>query len=142
MKNTVFITFSILVLFLVFSCNKEKCGCNDSEIIGKWQVEEFMSIESVAYFKDNDYNPAIEFKTDDTYNLILDVNSCGGTYNIKDGSELECSAVSCTEICCDSPFSQKFAEMLPMVTTFEIEEDTLRLDVPVWGWINLERVSD
>jgi len=34
--------------------------------------------------------------------------------------------------------SQKFAIMLPKVKTFQVEKNKLRLDVPGWGWINLE----
>jgi len=57
-------------------------------------------------------------------------------------NKLECSAAGRTKMCCDSPISKKLTVMLPQVTTYNIENNVLRLNVPEWGWINLERISD
>lgn len=133
--------FSFLVLF--YACNDDDdCGCNDGNIVGKWEVKEFMSIESVLYAKDDDYNPTIEFKSDGITDIRLDVNSCFGDYELGDEPTLNISDSGCTEACCDSDFSMKFIEMLPQVGSYEIEDNMLKLYVSGWGWINLKWISD
>lgn len=136
------IFLTLILLSFLFSCNKEKCNCAESDFIGKWQAETFMSIESAGYPKNNEYFPLIEFKNDGTFTLSLDVNSCGGSYVLSGENFIGLSEVACTEICCDSPFSQKFAETLARVTSYSFEGQTLKLNVPEWGWIQLSRFSD
>ena len=74
--------------------------------------------------------------------IQLDINMCGGDYEVGLDSTLNMDNAACTKACCDSQFSQKFVEMLPRVESFEIENNKLKLQVPEWGWINLERLSD
>jgi len=45
-------------------------------------------------------------------------------------------------VCCDSEFSKKFVEMLPLVNSFSTEENILKLFVTEWGWIELKLISD
>uniref|UniRef100_UPI003217B98C META domain-containing protein n=1 Tax=uncultured Draconibacterium sp. TaxID=1573823 RepID=UPI003217B98C len=142
MKKSVF-TLCIFALFcFLSSCDKDdECSCS-KEIYGKWEAEEFMSVESVLYAKNDDYNPTIEFMHDGTYNLRLDANGCSGSFELEESNSITVSGAGCTEICCDSDFSIKFASTLPQVSTYEIDADELKLNVPGWGWIELERVSD
>lgn len=130
------------VLLVMISCNDDNnCGC-DSTIIGQWQATEFMSVESVLYAKNDDYNPIIEFKSDGTYLLELDRNGCFGDFEFDESENITISGPSCTEVCCDSDFSVKFGSMLGQVSSFEIDGDELKLHVSGWGWILLERISD
>lgn len=101
-----------------------------------------MSIESLLYAKDNGYNPVIEFKHDGTISFQLDKNSGTGTFEISGENELEITNLGWTDMCCDSDFSEKFVEMLPPVTSYSIQTDGMKLNVPEWGWINLNLVSD
>jgi len=140
MQRFVFFIMAIIILFS--SCGKDKFYRCDSEIIGKWKVRDFISLESVAYPKDNDYSPVLEFKYDGTFSLKLDVNSCSGDFAISEKNTVSISEVGCTEACCDSHFSEKVVIMLPGVTSYDFDDNTLRLNVPGWGWINLVRISD
>ena len=143
MKTSVLKLLVISLLISFYACNDDDdCGCNDGNIVGKWEVKEFMSVESVLYEKDDAYNPTIEFKMDGTTNIKLDVNSCFSDYELGDESTLNVSDSGCTEACCDSDFSMKFVEMLPQVGSYEIEDNVLKLNVSGWGWIELERISD
>ena len=99
-------------------------------------------MELVIYPKNNDYTPLLEFQEDGFYVLSLDINSCGGGYHLLGDGIIECSTVACTKMCCDSQFSQKLVVMLPQIQSFAIEGQTLKLNVPDWGWIELSRVSD
>ena len=99
------------------------------------------SSESVSYPKTNGFNPLIEFKTDGTFLIKLDVNNCFGDFTQNNNGGISLSSPLCTLVCCDSQFSQKFIQMLPQVKTSEIEGSKLKLNVPGWGWIELEAVK-
>jgi len=135
--TSVLILLSALVFFSCDNSEKE----DKSDIYGKWEATEFMSVESVSYSKDNGFNPLIEFKNDGTYLIKLDVNGCFGDFTLSNGNSISISASGCTKMCCDSQFSQKFIQMLPQVKTFEIEGSNLQLNIPGWGWIELEAVK-
>ncbi len=139
MSGSRFIIVSVLLILLASSCGEEKFYRIDSTLTGSWEAQEFMSLESVAYLKVNDFSPLIEFYADGTYRLTLDVNACIGNYSISENKALECSPAACTKMCCDSPFSIKLTEMLPRVTGFEFDQNELKLTVPEWGWIRLNR---
>lgn len=133
--------FILLSVIMFSSCNNNECNCS-TDIYNKWEVTEFMSVESVLYAKDNGYNPVIEFKTYGTIAFQLDANTGTGTFKIVGFNELEITNLGWTDMCCDSEFSEKFVEMLPQVTSYSIEENKLKLYVPEWGWINLSLISD
>jgi heat shock protein HslJ len=142
MKISILLLLIFGVTALFVSCsNDDACNCS-GEIIGKWEVEEFMSVESVLYAKDKDYSPFVEFNADGSFEIHLDINVCSGTFELLDESGIKFSDIGCTEACCDSDFSEKFIEMLPQVTTYSIEDEELRLIVSGWGWIQLEFVSE
>jgi len=131
---------AILLLVFLFACEKDECNCNHENIIGKWEATFLLTQESVGYPKNNDYNPVVEFKNDNTVALVLDVNSCFGEFTLHENNGIEISNAGCTEICCDSAFSEKIVELLPQVTNFTIEGNELKLNIP-GGWIRLNRVS-
>jgi hypothetical protein len=128
------ITFFVMALL---SCEKKEKDEMES-IYRKWEATDFISLESVTYPKKDGFNPIIEIKTDGTYNLILDDNGCSGNFNIPENGGISFLAAICTRRCCDSKFSEKFWLMLPSVKTYQIEKNKLKLEIPDWGWINLE----
>lgn len=139
MKKYLFPIVIVLLSVLAFSCNKDK---NENPVVEDlyytWQVVDFMSIESMLYAKDNNYNPTIEFKQDGSLNVTLDANSCFGSFAIVAGNKISFSQIACTEMCCDSDFSSKFVGMLSKVESYDLDNDQLRLNVPAWGFINLK----
>lgn len=142
MKISISLLAILAVMTFFVSCsNNNDCNCPE-DIYGKWSVEEFMSVESIAYPKDNDYSPTIAFKNDGTFGVELDVNHCFGSFEMDDDKGIAISDSGCTEVCCDSEFSLKFITLLPEVTSYEIEDDVLKFSIPGWGWIELKRVSD
>lgn len=130
--------FTTFFVFIFVSCEKD---VPDKNILsGEWIVIEFMSVESVLYPKNDGFNSVIEFRNDGTYQLKLDVNSCNGNYSPSgSGSNgISFSGTGCTEICCDSKFSQKLAELLTQINSFQVENEEMRLEISGWGWIRLE----
>ncbi|MDX8337609.1 META domain-containing protein [Draconibacterium sp. IB214405] len=141
MKHTLLIGMSVLLSLTFSSCKDDACDCN-GQLIGMWEADVFMSLESVGYPKDDNYSPLIEFKSDGSYDLLLDVNACGGEYSLSVNDSISISSPGCTKICCDSEFSVKLSTMLPQVSTYTITGDELQLSVSGWGWIALNRISE
>lgn len=126
-----------LIALVLFSCDKSENHIAD-DMYNTWEVIDFMSIESVSYAKNSDVPILITFEQNEIYQLNLDVNSCSGSFVLADDGNIEISVPGCTKMCCDSDFSNKVTTMLPQVTSYTIEGNMLKLNVPQWGWINLE----
>lgn len=133
LKATIVVLFFILLNVSCDEKHEELIDLNNS-----WEVVDFMSIESVMYAKDKDFSPVIEFHENGTYSLQLDLNSCSGSFELIREKGINITAAGCTKICCDSNFSNKFVLMLPQVTSYLIDGNTMKLDVSGWGWINLK----
>lgn len=126
----------IFLLLILISCNKEKEA--NSILFATWEAKSFMSIESVAYPKNENNKILLTFLPSGTYHLKLDINSCGGNFTSGKNNQIEIESPACTEACCDSKFSEKLAMMISKVTSFSSEGKTLKLNVPQWGYIELE----
>lgn len=136
--KTSFLTILILTLSFV-SCNKDE-GTN-SLLFQTWEAKEFMSIESAAYPKNENTRVLFTFNRSGSYHLKLDINSCGGNFATGKNNQIELESAACTEACCDSKFAEKVAAMLSRVTSYEISGKTLKMNVPQWGYIELELVD-
>lgn len=69
----------------------------------------------------------LEFPTNDTYYLKLDVNNCGGTYEIKSAGSIHFKEMACTELCCDSPYANRLAQLIREITNYEMRGNFLLL---------------
>jgi len=127
-----------LILFLALSCRKDE---DHSGLFQTWEAKEFMSIESVAYPKNENTKVLLTFNRSGSYNLKLDINSCGGSFETGKNNQIEMETAACTEACCDSKFAEKVAAMLSRVNSYEISGNTLKLNVPQWGYIELQLVN-
>lgn len=127
---------AIFLLFTLISCNKEKEANSNLFVI--WEAKSFMSLESVVYPKNDNNKILLTFNESGSYHLKLDINSCGGNFTSGKNNQLEIEPAACTEACCDSKFSEKLATMISKVTSFSVEGKTLKLNVPQWGYIELE----
>lgn len=133
---------ALLFLFIFMACSDdEDCSCEEG-IYGKWEATHFMSMESVSYPKESEYNPTVAFLSNGSVELQLDVNGCFGDFEVAGENTIQISEMACTEACCDSPFSEKLVEMLSQVGSYEIDKNTLKLFVSNWGWIEFKRISD
>lgn len=135
--------FYVLILWgivLVGSCQDE-VTVGDDDIYHTWEATGFMSLESVAYPKKDNYSPRLTFKRDGKYSLKLDMNSCMGTFEKGENNSISIQSAGCTKICCDSQFSEKLAGMLSKVTSYTIKGDLLQLHVEGWGYVECKRVE-
>jgi len=136
MKTSVILN-TILLLLVLISCHHDQ-DLNTNVIYHTWEAKSFMSIESVAYPKNENSKILLTFDENGSYHLRLDINSCGGNFTSGKNNQLEIESPACTEACCDSKFSEKLATMISKVTTYSISGNTLKLNVPQWGYIELE----
>ena len=137
MKNYTALVFVFLVIIFCLSCEKREHRVAD-DIFNKWEVVDFMSVESMYYAKTDNYSPVIEFAADGSFLLKLDRNSCFGSFTLSGENGISMSGPGCTKICCDSDFSIKLAVILSQVESYSFEENTMKLNVSGWGWINLK----
>jgi len=134
--KTSFLT--LLILLALVSCKKDDAH---SSLFQTWEAKEFMSIESAAYPKNENTRVLLTFNRSGSYHLKLDINSCGGNFATGKNNQIELESAACTEACCDSKFAEKVAAMLFRVTSYDISDTTLKLNVPQWGYIELELVQ-
>lgn len=138
MKTVLQILVVLSIFFLTNSCKKDPVP---EQFYSTWEAKSFMSIESVAYPKNENKQILLTFKSNGTYQLKLDINSGKGNFTVSSSSQIEIKFPAITEACCDSKFSEKLVVMLPKVTSFSIERNTLKLNVPQWGDIECEWVE-
>jgi hypothetical protein len=107
----------------VTSCKKD--SESSVTIIGKWKVEGFVS-NSASASKTVTTDIYLTFYNNKTLNIALEVNTCSSTFSL-DNSALLIESTSCTEICCDSEFSEELLELLPLVETHHFTNGKLNL---------------
>lgn len=97
----------------LWSCKKDNPITDITS--GDWVVVNLKKQMSNTYSKaPNRY--LLKFTTDTTYSLKLDVNICGGNYEITNPGSIKFSSMACTEICCDSDFASDLMQLLPKMT--------------------------
>lgn len=134
------LTLTTLILLLTLgSCNKDEE--TNSALFQTWEAKNFMSLESVAYPKNENNKILLTFGKTGSFQLKLDINSCSGPFSLGKNNQLEIKSTACTEACCDSKFSEKLAATLLRVESYTIEGTTLKLNVPQWGYIECELVK-
>lgn len=137
MRMNVYTYLVIASLISILSCEGE--GDYDPGIYQQWEITDIAAVEQRFYPKDNDYSPFIEFEENGEINLALDVNLCTGSFTADRSGAINISMMGCTKICCDSEFSAKVAETLPLVDSFRVSNNQLHLIVNNWGMLILER---
>lgn len=137
MQNIRTYMLTIFILCSIISCNKNNIEVTNT-IYNRWEIIDFISVESMMYAKDNEFNPGIEFHKNGSYSLQLDVNNCLGNFELSGKEGIVLTAAGCTKMCCDSDFSNKVKEMIHQVEGYSIENNKMKLNIPGWGWINLK----
>ena len=113
-KYTILI-FSVLFGLILSSCKKEDISI---EIISyNWEVVKIKEQGESSYTKAYE-SYVLEFISDTTYTLKLDVNNCGGHYEILNNGNIDISPMGCTKICCDSEFAEVLSRLFPKMTEY------------------------
>jgi len=140
MKNVIKTLAILLVVIATGSCQKDEEPVKNT-LFHTWEVKEFITIHSNNYPKNEDVKTLVTFNQDYSYQLKLDVNTCSGKFESNADNLLNIDLPACTEACCDSEFSKKFAAVFPSVSSYEIKDNTLLLYSPRFGAISCELVT-
>ncbi len=108
-KKHQILIFAIIVGLILVSCKKEDININITS--NKWEVLKIKKQGESTYLKAEE-SYILEFTSDTTYTLNLDVNSCFGIYNIINSGNINIEPMGCTEICCDSDFAENLSLIL------------------------------
>lgn len=114
-----------VLLFTVFltaiSCSKEK-----TSLFNTWKLKSYLKGPGEVVVNSG-FKFEISFSKDSSYNALLDINSCSGTF-LKSASELTINEGFCTETCCDQDNSlEAFKLFTDSVNKYEISGNNLKL---------------
>lgn len=129
----IFAAFCLSVILI--SC--EKIDGPAGNVFKIWEVTDFVAIND-SLSNENDEPIYFTINTDKSYELQLNVNTCVGSILTITDKHLNLSPPTCTEICCDTPFASRLAELIPQISMYKVSGSTLRLYIPNWGFIECE----
>ena len=90
----------------------------------KWEVVKIRRQGNLTYKTANE-SYILEFFDNNEFDINLDVNRCGGNYNIKDEGLIEFKGLGCTEKCCDSDFAEDLSGLLTKMTKYSGTDNKL-----------------
>lgn len=107
--------FAIIVGLVMCSCKKEDINIDITS--NNWEVVKIKKQGKSTYKKAKEVY-VLEFINDTMYTLNLDVNSCGGRYEIVNNGNIIISAMGCTRACCDSEFAEDLLVLFSKMTEY------------------------
>ena len=110
----------------IWSCIKDNDYINIDITKFKWEVVKVRKHGNRTY-KTADKSYILDFLDNNEFHINLDVNRCGGLYNIKDESTVQFEKLGCTEQCCDSDFAEDLSALFLEMTEYYTTEDELIL---------------
>lgn len=123
-QNYLIFTLLFLVGILFSSCNKE---VSNDITLDKWKVIKLKQEGDTDFtLAKQDY--ILEFLTDTTYTINLDINSCTGKYSLINESGIELVFPLCSYACCDSQIAVDIIKTLPKMNSYIIQDDELNLE--------------
>ncbi|MBK7872108.1 MAG: META domain-containing protein [Saprospiraceae bacterium] len=124
---------------LIVVLSASKCSNKEIALTGtRWKVAELRQANATtAQLPTKDY--ILEFRDEKSVGIKLDINSCGGAYEIAAPGKIKISPLACTKACCDSEFAMQVIAMLSNMKTFKMKKDALLLEGE--GKIRLELVK-
>lgn len=134
-------TLFLLAVFALTATCKHIDG-PASNVFQTWEVKNFVSVETVTYDKKDSSKILLSINSNNTFTVKLDVNACTGSLAVLNELNIIFNSPLCTEACCDSPFAERFAELLPYITMYKIDDNMLRLSIPQWGFIECVQAGE
>lgn len=96
----------------------------------KWKVMELRLPNSTnTLYPTKDY--MVEFRDEKSMGIKLDINNCGGGYELSEDKAIKISPLACTKACCDSEFASNLASTLSTMTAMKGSGKNLILENPI-----------
>ena len=109
----------------LFGLAKSEKSDDPQALLGIWRVLLIHPTGKCAQWAWRRYS--LHFNEDGYLYFNLSANTCDGQYSSTGPGHLKIEDVYCTLMCCDSPFSDRLAELLISATSFEVQGRTLLL---------------
>lgn len=129
----------VIFLILIILTNLSSCS-NDSSakrpdiqiITGNWKILS-ASLQNLPETSKGNY--FLFFSEAHTYELVLDksidINICGGDFDLVSDNRISFGGPICTKVCCDSDYAMKLIQIITKMsgnpTTYLIKNDSLIL---------------
>jgi len=123
-KKNILLFHLLFLLMVLASCEQKDLNIPLQD--HKWKVVKIKKAGNSRFLKATKQY-IIEFKNHGSYRLTLDVNACGGNYEVTAPGKIRFDGIMCTEICCDSDFGITLSQLLPGMTSYYMKGDYLRL---------------
>jgi heat shock protein HslJ len=92
---------------------------------GLWRVASIQALGEASQSAEAEY--ILNFEEDGNLLFRLDVNDCGGSYQLPAPGRIRIERLVCTRICCDSPFALQLIQLLPAADSYELQGNQLTL---------------
>ena len=111
----------------LLACSCEKKNVDIDLTANDWKVEKIRSAGQNC-FETTDSVYILQLREVDVCYLNLDVNTCGGEYEIPYNGSIDFQLLYCTEICCDTDFANDLAALFPLMTNYYVRNNRLHLE--------------
>lgn len=112
----------------LWACKKDNVAVpvDITFIVHKWQV---LSITTPAANQSQKAPKpyTFVFTSRKEFGFYLDVNECGGLFDIPGTGKIAIVWHGCSKVCCDSDFANAMTQLVPNLTDYTIKGDTLTL---------------
>lgn len=114
-RKIIFTFSSILLALVLISCQKENFGIELES--SKWKLVKYKS-ESESSFMKSKSDYFLEFTSESSIKVNLDVNYCNHSFERFTNGSFKIEIGSCTYLCCDSEYADRFRQLIPLMTKY------------------------
>lgn len=129
LKMNLKLLFNVNILLALIGLH----GCKDDPkpikpditfLVGKWKVT---SLSETGTWQDaSTYTSFFTFYTTRQFGVALDVNVCGGGFDIPEDGKITISWDGCTKTCCDGDYGKKIIQLIPEMNNYLLSgKDTI-----------------
>ena len=124
------------IIVFVIVCSVPLWACKKDNIVKSvditFLVHEWEVISMTPSGTNQPQNPPqsyiFKFNSAKQLSVVLEVNSCGGFYDLPEPGKITINWSGCEKICCDSKYGIEMAYIIiPGLTDYEVKGDTLTL---------------
>jgi heat shock protein HslJ len=120
MKHSILLALGWILAFS--ACQKSR---SIDAVPGLWRVASIQATGESRQLAEAEY--ILNFGEDGSLQFRLDVNDCGGNYQLPAPGRIRIERIMCTRICCDSPFAIQLTQLLPAMDGYVLQGNQLTL---------------
>lgn len=118
----------LIVLFLWTGCDKKNLPDDLRGIV--WKLEGLVRANGNWEPNDAEQEIRFEFLVPNGVRIQLPVNDCGADVVVLTEGQIRLGTVACTEVCCESQYTEDFMAILSQVVSYYVKGKKLYLQGP------------